>query len=270
MTLRLFSPVLLALLLCSSTPALAQDEDGDGYEPPADCDDSNPFIHPGAPELCNGLVDDDCDPATDELADVDEDGFNICQGDCDDAEELAHPDADEVCDGTDNDCDDEVDEDVDYDHDGWSGCDEDCDDYNPNAHPGNTEVPYDGIDQDCDGEDLTDIDGDGFDGGPYGDDCDDNDEAIHPGAEEICDDGIDGDCDGVSDNYDDDCVGGDDDTTGDDDTNEEGFEDSDPCWAFDSCSDGCSCKNRTGSEIPFTAGALLLSPLGLALRRRNH
>jgi len=45
------------------------DLDGDGYGPgcPAgpDCDDANPLIHPGAPELCNGL-DDNCNAEVDE------------------------------------------------------------------------------------------------------------------------------------------------------------------------------------------------------------
>lgn len=39
------------------------DADRDGYLPPVDCDDSDPDVHPGALERCNG-TDDDCDPAT--------------------------------------------------------------------------------------------------------------------------------------------------------------------------------------------------------------
>jgi len=45
----------------------------------ADCDDGNSAIHPGAPELCNG-IDDDCAAAVDDL-DSDGDGF-FCPGDC--------------------------------------------------------------------------------------------------------------------------------------------------------------------------------------------
>ncbi|MFH2006850.1 MAG: MopE-related protein [bacterium] len=45
------------------------DLDGDGYGPgcPAgpDCDDTNEFVHPGAPEVCNG-EDDNCDGTADE------------------------------------------------------------------------------------------------------------------------------------------------------------------------------------------------------------
>jgi hypothetical protein len=39
------------------------DEDRDGHPVSEDCDDSDPEVHPGAPERCNGS-DDDCDPAT--------------------------------------------------------------------------------------------------------------------------------------------------------------------------------------------------------------
>jgi hypothetical protein len=45
------------------------DEDGDGFVAAEDCDDSNPSVHPGALELCDGL-DTDCDPATDEAGRV--------------------------------------------------------------------------------------------------------------------------------------------------------------------------------------------------------
>jgi hypothetical protein len=47
------------------------DADGDGYAPeggpcgPVDCDDTNPAVHPGAPEVCNG-IDDDCNGIVDD------------------------------------------------------------------------------------------------------------------------------------------------------------------------------------------------------------
>ena len=41
------------------------DSDGDGYGEACDCKDANPYVHPGATELCNG-VDDNCDGLIDE------------------------------------------------------------------------------------------------------------------------------------------------------------------------------------------------------------
>jgi hypothetical protein len=41
------------------------DDDEDGFLDCEDCDDSDPHVHPGAAERCNG-VDDDCDGSIDE------------------------------------------------------------------------------------------------------------------------------------------------------------------------------------------------------------
>jgi len=129
------------------------DDDGDGYggveheelacvspgpgwvELSGDCDDTNAALNPGAVEICNGGIDDDCntladnddfvvDPATaaDWFPDVDGDGFGDmiavpffgCDPedgridndlDCNDAEAAVAPGALEVCDELDNDCD---------------------------------------------------------------------------------------------------------------------------------------------------------------------
>ena len=162
-----------------------------------DCDDNAPAVHPGAPEICNG-VDDDCDPATDENVDADGDGYSVCDDDCDDDNDAVYPGADEICDGIDNDCDPNTDENIDDDGDGVSICDGDCDDEDPAVYPGAPEV-CDGADNDCDGAmlpDEVDVDLDGWllcDG-----DCDDANPLTYPGAPEQCDN-EDNDCDGIID-----------------------------------------------------------------------
>jgi hypothetical protein len=66
--------------------ALSPDTDHDGFTACAgDCDDSNPGVHPGSVEICNG-VDDDCNNLVDESFDADADGHTSCGGDCDDAD----------------------------------------------------------------------------------------------------------------------------------------------------------------------------------------
>ena len=177
------------------------DADGDGYgdgavlqldcEQPddnvavaGDCDDADPAIHPDAEETCDG-IDNDSDLATDELGDLDGDGYSICDDDCDDAEPAVYPGNPEACDGLDNDCDETTDEELDGDGDLLSVCDGDCDDDEPAMFPGNPEV-CDGLDNDCDGApgvDEDDLDGDGqriCEG-----ECDDDDPSTFDGAAEL-------------------------------------------------------------------------------------
>ena len=194
-------PLIACLLLgsCDSKDdtGTGEDRDGDGYSTPADCDDSDPDVHPGATDACNG-VDDDCDGDTDEdpdlswYEDADGDGFGnpdallspACDQptgaapnglDCDDTAPHTYPGAPETCDGTDEDCDGSVDEDavdaptwcIDTDGDGW-------------GDPGTAVGPT-----------CEDVKGHV----PRCGDCDESDPAVHPGMDEICD-GVDQDCDG--------------------------------------------------------------------------
>ncbi|MCK6528195.1 FG-GAP-like repeat-containing protein [Myxococcota bacterium] len=197
--LALLAPVSLAGCEGGDPPAPEEvDADADGFEAASDCDDASAAIHPGAPEICNG-IDEDCDGELDEdpqgapswFLDSDGDGSGAADPVPACAAPLGH-----VLDGS------------------------DCDDTDGDVHPGAAET-CDGIDQDCDGEvdedpeDGTpwypDADGDGI-GAEVGEvvacsapghvgttgDCDDGDPGVHPGADEVCD-GLDQDCDGAAD-----------------------------------------------------------------------
>ena len=86
----------------------AFDDDGDGWtEGDGDCDDTDAFTFPVAPEAADG-EDDDCDGVIDEgtvLFDDDGDGWSELDGDCDDGDAHTFLGAPERIDGRDGDCD---------------------------------------------------------------------------------------------------------------------------------------------------------------------
>ena len=193
---------LLWLVGCGgSSKSTSEDSDGDGVVDAADCAPDDETRYPGATDIPDDGLDQDCngsDTVTCFL-DTDLDGHGSASTGLSQNGLCTDP--------------------------GFSELDDDCDDADPTALPGGTEVADDGIDQDCSGTDTIscyeDLDGDGvgsstlvladdadcsatgrsaIDG-----DCDDTDLTAYPGADEVCDDGVDNDCDTSGDCDDDDC-----------------------------------------------------------------
>jgi hypothetical protein len=134
----------------------AGDGDGDGYEPPEDCDDEDVGAFPGAGEVADG-VDNDCDAFADdgtEAYDDDGDTLSEAEGDCDDTRSDVYPGAPETHDDADNDCDDLLDEGTtgwDDDGDGWAEEQGDCNDADAAVAPPAIEACSNGIDDNCNG-----------------------------------------------------------------------------------------------------------------------
>ena len=151
-----------------------------------DCDDTEVLVNPGATEVADNGIDEDCDGFDLQTwyADTDGDGY----GDSAVSQTANTQPTDYVLDNT------------------------DCDDTEVLVNPGATEIEDNGVDEDCDGFDLqtwyADADGDA-----YGDsavsqtantqptdyvldntDCDDTSSSINPGMAEILNNGIDDDC----------------------------------------------------------------------------
>jgi hypothetical protein len=202
---------------CTAYTTKTTDADGDGYdiECDSDCNDTNPNIHPGAPELCNGL-DDNCNGIVDEGCQCTPGathacGFGGCTGlqTCNSSGMWSG-----ACSSIGRDCGVCCSCDVngialyndtqDYDC-GPTGCPADrcgadgCGVHIFGDYPASVQNVCLGLlvctYNDCDNYVTCsgDADGDGYSLGCG--DCNDSDPSIHEAAEEICD-GKDNDCDG--------------------------------------------------------------------------
>ncbi|PJA47442.1 hypothetical protein CO172_01435 [Candidatus Uhrbacteria bacterium CG_4_9_14_3_um_filter_36_7] len=187
------------------TPAPVDvDADDDGAFDSVDCDDEDASVYPGAVEVCEDGIDQDCDGEDEECsptetpvsptatpvpvtpsptpaptpvppADYDGDGYSVERGDCDDSDAATYPGATEVCDSKDNDCDGSIDNgagNVTFYHDA------DGDGYGVSSSTTQACAKPDGY-------------------ASVAGDCDDEDATVYPNAPELCD-GMDSDCDGVS------------------------------------------------------------------------
>ncbi len=79
--------IAIAVDDCGAMGCLGQDQDGDGWPKPEDCDDTNPQVSPSAPEDCFNMIDDNCDGQIDECGcgpEICGDGIdNSCDGQID-------------------------------------------------------------------------------------------------------------------------------------------------------------------------------------------
>ncbi len=157
----------------TATVASADVDCADPYEAPAgassDCDDTDPLVKPGAPEVVGDQRDQNCDGVETCYADADLDGWRGLGS-------VPSTDLDCVDPGEATDL---------------AGVD--CDEVRPAVNPGAAEVPCNALDDDCAPATLDERD---LDGDSYSEctDCNDGVRGIYPGAAEVCDE-IDQDCD---------------------------------------------------------------------------
>jgi hypothetical protein len=156
---------------CKDGDAVDLDRDGDGYErdesggsAPFDCNDANKGINPGARDVPDNGVDEDCKDGDAVDLDRDRDGYDRNEPggsapfDCDDSKDTINPGMAEILDnGVDENCDGIRGVKLDRDGDGydWEGAPGgkapyDCDDANVAINPGTFDVPKNGVDENCD------------------------------------------------------------------------------------------------------------------------
>jgi hypothetical protein len=124
------------------------DVDGDGYHSDVDCNDANSAINPGAAEILDNPVDENCDGVVGVNLDRDGDGFPR-PADCNDKNEAINPGAAEILDNAvDENCDGVVGVNLDRDGDGFPRP-ADCNDNNAAINPGAFDIPGNGVDEDC-------------------------------------------------------------------------------------------------------------------------